>query len=154
MLRYSHYVETDTPHESWTGGVTTEYLVSEYAAGTLPGDPNAPDWRCESRYPKNGPRCLMWKDSKAIVFAKGRGYYRTPSLCAPPRLYRYKHMTGMEISPLEQSRNAVDCLSCKLAKPQRMSYKSVHPSRSIVCCKKLMTDVCYYGEVWDWKWCW
>ncbi|EGZ11800.1 hypothetical protein PHYSODRAFT_317229 [Phytophthora sojae] len=119
MLRFPHYVETNTPHESWTGEITREHLVSEleisfvspedsHGSGggelryTLTGVRNVPGchvnllsvnaleeegWRCESRYPENGPpQRLMWKGSTAILFEKSHGYYRTRSIHAPARV--------------------------------------------------------------------
>ncbi|POM76712.1 Integrase catalytic core protein [Phytophthora palmivora] len=59
---------------------------------------------------------------------------------------RDQRVTGMQIAPHEQSGNVADCLSCTLAKSRRMSYKRLQPTRSLLCCEKLMTDVCHYGE--------
>ncbi|OWZ05347.1 LOW QUALITY PROTEIN: hypothetical protein PHMEG_00022582 [Phytophthora megakarya] len=177
MLQFPHYIETNTPHESWTGEVTTEHLVSKLQTSVNALEENG--WRCESRYPENGlPQRLMWKGSTAIVFKKSRVYYRTRSCFASNRIvastmqtdsslfkwhlrfghlnatalqkvYREQNVIGLDIflsEQNEQSGDIIDCLSCTLAKSRRMSYRNLHPRRSILCCEKLMSVVCHYGE--------
>jgi len=133
-------------------------------------------WRNEYQYPVNAPwRWLLRKGTATLVFSYHNGYCRAQTLLSPAaviahvdpkedslmrwhlrfahvnapalqKLVRDGHVTGMTLSAKEQRGQVADCITCTLAKSRRMSYRNVHPDRSIACCEKLMSDACYYGQ--------
>ncbi|POM76713.1 LOW QUALITY PROTEIN: Hypothetical protein PHPALM_6018 [Phytophthora palmivora] len=104
ILQFPHYTETNTPHEYGQSFVSTEDRFG-HNGGEFPcklnGVCNVPGchvnllsvnvleeegWKCETKYPTIGPpQQLMWKDDRANVFAKSRGYYRSRSVNTPAR---------------------------------------------------------------------